>query len=108
MSLRLWLEQLLADGRYALRALLRQRGFASVAILTLALGIGSTTAIFSVVNALVLKPLPYEQPGQLVQAFEVPRPGANNAVSPGVFNDWRAQTTLFEGFAALRTTDLNL
>lgn len=108
MNPRLWLDQTVGDGRYALRALLRQRGFAAVAILTLALGIGATTAIFSVVNALVLKPLPYEQPGQLVQVFEVPRPGARNAISPGVFNDWRTQATLFEGFAAFRTTDLNL
>lgn len=108
MSPGLWLEQFVADGRYALRALLRQRGFAAVAILTLALGIGSTTAIFSVVNALVLKPLPYEQPGQLVQVFEVPRPGSLNVVSPGIFNDWRTKTTLFEGFAAYRPTDLNL
>jgi putative ABC transport system permease protein len=98
---------MISDCRYASRALLRQRGFAVVAILTLALGIGATTAIFSVVNALVLKPLPYEQPGQLVQAFEEPKPGARNVVSPGIFNDWRTQTTLFEGFAAFRTADLN-
>lgn len=104
----LWLDQSVRDVRYAFRTLLRQRGFAAVAILTLALGIGSATAIFSVVNALVLKPLPYEQPGQLVQVFESPRPGANNAVSPGIFTDWSNQTTLFEGFAAYRTVDLNL
>jgi predicted permease len=108
MNLRLWCEQLIGDGRYALRSLLRQRGFATVAILTLALGIGSTTAIFSVVNALVLKPLPYDQPGQLVQVFEAPRPGSTNAVSPGILNDWRTQTTQFEGFAGLRGVDLNL
>jgi predicted permease len=99
---------MVGDCRYALRALRRERGFAAVAILTLALGIGATTSIFSVVNALVLKPLPYEQPGQLVQVFEMQRAGVLNSVSPGVFNDWRTQTTLFEGFAAFRTTDLNL
>jgi putative ABC transport system permease protein len=99
---------MIGDCRYALRALLRERGFAVVSILTLALGIGATTAIFSVVNALVLKPLPYEQPGQLVQAFEMPRPGSRNVVSPGIFNDWRTQATLFEGFAAMRNADLNL
>jgi predicted permease len=104
----LWLDQFLGDCRYTLRALLRQRGFTLVAVLTLALAIGSTTAIFSVVNALVLKPLPYEQPGQLVQVFEAPRPGSTNAVSPGIFTDWRTHATLFEGFAALRTIDLNL
>ena len=108
MNPALWLDEVVGDGRYALRALRRQRGFTAVAVLTLALGIGATTAIFSVVNALVLKPLPYEQPGQLVQAFEAPRPGSRNVVSPGIFNDWRTQTTLFEGFAALRSIDLNL
>jgi predicted permease len=108
MRARLWLEQSVRDVNYAFRTLLRQRGFATIAILTLALGIGSATAIFSVVNALILKPLPYEQPGQLVQVFEAPRPGVNNAVSPGIFTDWRTQTTSFESFAAYRTTDLNL
>ena len=103
-----WLEQVLQDLRYAVRSLARQRGFATVSILTLALGIGATTAIFSVVHSIILKPLPYEQPGQLVQAFEVPAPGAQVAVSPGVFMDWRAQGTQFEGFAAFDDVTLNL
>src|SRR5258708_3857751 len=96
-----WLEQFLQDVRFGFRSLMRQRGFAAVAILTLALGIGATTAIFSVVNAIILKPLPYDQPGQLVQAFEVSKPGNQNAVSPGVFMDWREQGTQFEGFTII-------
>src|SRR4051812_23215650 len=96
----LWFEQLRQDLGFAFRTLAKSKGFTVVALLTLALGIGATTTIFSVVNALILKPLPYEAPGQLVQVFEMARPGSQNAVSPGIFSDWREQTTLFEGFAA--------
>lgn len=106
--LTLWWEQLRQDFGFAARTLSKSRGFTAVAMLTLALGIGATATIFSVVNALVLKPLPYESPGQLVQVFEMPRPGSQNTVSPGVFSDWCAQATLFEGFAAYRGVDLNL
>src|ERR1700704_6657781 len=95
----LWLEQLRQDFGFAIRTLAKSKGFTLVAMLTLALGIGATTTIFSVVNALVLKPLPYEAPGQLVQVFEMPRSGSQNSVSPGIFTDWCSQTTLFEGFA---------
>src|SRR5256885_4390852 len=84
-----WLEQLGQDLQYAARQLRRSPGFAATAIAILALGIGATTAIFSVVNSLVLKPLPYDQPGQLVQLFEASLPGQQNSVSPGVFLDWR-------------------
>jgi predicted permease len=104
----LWLEQLRQDFDLAFRTLAKTKTFTAVAILTLALGIGATTTIFSVVNALILKPLPYEAPGQLVQVFEMHRSGAQNSVSPGIFGDWREQTTLFEGFAAYRGIDLNL
>ncbi len=104
----LWLDQLRQDIRFALRTLAKNKGFTVVAVLTLALGIGATTTIFSVVNALILKPLPYENPGQLVRVYEMPRPGSLNSVSPGIFNDWRTQATLFEGFAASNSIDLNL
>src|SRR5687768_6304306 len=63
-------EQVVQDTYYALRQVRRNPGFAATAIAIHALGIGATTAIFSVVNAVVFKPLPYEQPGQLVQLFE--------------------------------------
>lgn len=104
----LWLEQFRQDVRFAFRTLAKSKGFTVVAILTLALGIGGTTTIFSVVNATILKPLPYENPGQLVQVFEQPSPGEQNSVSPGIFNDWCTHATLFEGFAASTGSDLNL
>src|SRR5687768_1976796 len=96
------------DLKFAFRQLHKNPGFTIVAVLTLALGIGANTAIFSVVNAVLLKPLPYDQPGQLVQLFEAPRPQEQNAVSPGVFLDWREQSTSFEGFAAYTSVALNL
>jgi predicted permease len=95
------------DLKFAVRQLLKNPGFTAVAVLTLALGIGTNTAIFSVVNTMLLKPLPYEEPGQLVQVFEAPSPGEQNSVSPGVFLDWREQGTSFEGFAAYANVVLN-
>src|SRR5881396_2358877 len=95
------------DLRYAFRQLLKNPGFTAVAVLTLALGIGANTAIFSVVNTMLLKPLPYEQPGQLVQLFEAAEPGGQNVVSPGVFLDWCEQSASFEGFAAYSSVVLN-
>jgi putative ABC transport system permease protein len=102
-----WLEQFAQDVRYAARQLRRHPGFAVTAIAILAVGIGATTAIFSLVNGIVLKPLPYDQPGQLVELFESARPGDQNAVSPGVFFDWREQGTSFEGVAAYSSVALN-
>ena len=86
----------LRDARYALRQLTRTPGFAVVTLLTLALGIGATTAMFSVVNGVLLKPLPFPESDRLVRVNEiVPQYGAF-AVAPANFLDWRAQSTSFE------------
>src|ERR1044071_8040461 len=92
------MDTLLQDVRYGLRTLLRQPGFAATAILTLALGIGATTAIFSVVNAVVVRPLPYDQPERVMYVTNVnTRTGTRNTTISGPdFFDWRAQNHSFE------------
>jgi predicted permease len=96
------------DVRYAVRLLLRAPGFTAVAALTLGLGIGANTAIFSVVHGILLKPLPYADPDRLVRAFEEAPDVPEFPVSPGNFVDYRAQTQAFEGLAAYDRGDLQL
>ncbi len=103
-----WLEQLSQDFHYAWRQLGRDPGFVLVVVCTLALGTGATTAVFSLVNGLLLKPLPYDQPGQLVQVWEAPAVGQRNVVSSGVYMDWRGQATTFESLSAFSDISLNL
>jgi len=95
------METFLQDLRYALRNLVRQPGFAATAILTLALGIGATTAIFSVVNAVVLRPLPYREPDAIVAVRTLwTKTGLNSAtVSAPDFHDWKAQNRSFDALA---------
>ena len=98
------------DIRLALRSLLRAPGFALVAILTLALGIGATAAVFSVVDGVLLKPLPYQNPGELVMVWEhnVPRDRRTNVVSPGNFVHWRERQSSFVEMAAVFQTSASL
>lgn len=92
----------LQDLRFSLRALARNPGFTAVALLTLALGIGASTTIFSVVNTVLLRPLPYEGSERIVQLFErnLERGWIWYPVSPANFKDWRDGAQSFEGLAA--------
>src|SRR5436190_1049311 len=96
------LESARQDVRYAARALRKNPGFAVVAIATLAIGIGAGTAIFSFVGAVLLRPLPYKNPDQLVRIFET-NPLKNwtrNIAAPANYADWRKQNTVFTDVAA--------
>src|SRR3972149_1398167 len=88
------MSNLMRDVRYGLRMLLRRPGFTCVAVITLALGIGATSAIFTVTQAVLLKPLPYEQPDELVVVNEnnLSRGWTSFSVSPANFFDWRQQS----------------
>ena len=95
------MDNLLQDIRYGVRTLTRQPGFAATAILTLALGIGATTAIFSVVNAVVLRPMPFDAPDRImvVTNTNLKTGGRNTTISGPDFVDWRAQNRSFEALA---------
>jgi putative ABC transport system permease protein len=104
------MQSLLNDLRYGARTLLKKPGFTVVAVLTLALGIGANTAIFSVINAVLLRPLPFREPGRIVSVANVDlKEGGDPFVSSWPdFNDWRAQNQSFEKLAAFNPRDLNL
>ena len=96
-----------ADFRYALRALRRQPTFVLIAVLTLTLGIGANTAIFSVVKAVLLNPLPYEDPDQIVVIWETNPEGGLDQVSTPTFLDWQRETRSLGILAAYRQADLS-
>ncbi|HUJ45331.1 MAG TPA: ABC transporter permease [Opitutaceae bacterium] len=97
-----------SDLRFAVRQLAKSPGFLVVAVLTLALGIGANTAIFSVVDALLLKSLPYPESDRLVQIWEAPNTGGRAITSGGVFMDWQDHTTQLESIAAAHQANKNL
>jgi putative ABC transport system permease protein len=96
------------DLRYGIRMLVKRPGFTSIAALTLALGIGANTAIFSAVNAVLLKPLPFPESQQLVDLSETFKPDGYGSVSVPNLEDWKAQNTIFNGISAYSGTSFNL
>src|SRR5438874_907294 len=101
VRLRASMENILQDIRYSFRTLSKNPGFAAVAVLTLALGIGANTAIFSVVENVLLRPLPYPQPENLVQIWNTYQPQVPRAaLSPGDYADWGEQNASFSEMGA--------
>src|SRR6185503_16496762 len=98
------------DFKFAFRQLLKNPGFTVVAVLTLALGIGANTAIFSVVNAVLLRPAPYKDPDRLVWIWEnnLAKNISINPVSSGNYSDWRNQNHAFESLSAWEGQSFNL
>jgi putative ABC transport system permease protein len=99
---RWWMHAWIRDARYAVRLLVRQPGVTIVALLTLAIGIGGNTAIFSAVDAVLLRPLPYRDPDRLVKVWEkrTAEGVLDNVVAPADFLDWARMNTVFEDMAA--------
>ena len=100
------MEPMLQDLRFGIRTLFRNPGFAAVAILTLALGTGATSAIFSLVYGVVLRPLPYHEPDRLLSVVE--HRGFNMSLTAPDYLEWRAAATTFEQLAAAASTTANL
>src|SRR5262245_42298238 len=96
------------DLRYGLRMLLKNPGFTTIAALTLALGIGANTAIFSVINAILLRPPPYSAPERLMMVWESFPGSRENPVMPSNFADRRAQNQVFTDMAAWVAQTFNL
>jgi putative ABC transport system permease protein len=105
-----WLEMLLQDVRYGLRQLRRNPGFTAAAVFTLAMGIGTTTALFTVVHSVLLEPLPFKDPARLLRLYEHSSddkfPYNNNAA--GVFAEWKKQSSGFSDLALLGGGQYNL
>jgi len=102
------MESVIKDIRYGLRGSLKHPGFTAIVVITLALGIGASTAIFSIVNSVLLRRLPYKTADRLIAIQELDPSGKLVQVTSANFLDWRAQSTVFEHLAAIKTTTSNL
>src|SRR5881396_2171595 len=96
------------DIGYAFRMLRKQPGFSAIAILTLALGIGANSAIFSIVNAVLLRPLPYPDANRIMVLNESSGPGQDYSVALPDYFDWQKDNTVFEHLAATHKESRNL
>ena len=103
-----WLDEFVQDVRFAVRTLRKSLGFTAIAILTLALGIGANTSLFSVVNGVLLNPLPYPQPEQLVMLHESKPNFRTGSISYPNFRDWRHDNHTFSSMAITRRTSFTL
>jgi len=101
-------DEMFQDLRFGLRMLWKNPGFTAIAVFTLALGIGANTAIFSVVNGVLLKPLPYPEPERLARVFQSVTNFPKAPMSPADFRDYREQNTTFESLAGYFRQDLEL
>src|SRR3954469_8325971 len=101
------MERLIQDLKYSLRMFRQQRAFAFAAIAALALGIGATTAVFSVVNAILLRPFPYPDPDRIVMFMNVTPNGSGPGASPVKFEHWQRQTEVVQDAAAFRNVTVN-
>src|SRR5215831_13734785 len=99
--------ELAHDARFAVRQLARTPLFTAVAVATLALGVGATTAIFSAVNAVVLRPFPFVRPDELTIVFTTWQ-GSDGSVAVGDFADWRSRASSFANMAAIRFVGMTL
>jgi predicted permease len=103
-----WVETLVKDFRYGLIQVKREPGFSCVAIGVMAIGIGANTAMFSLMDAVLLKPLPYPEPERMVRVWEAPTPTSRNGISTLNFVDWKRLSTSFEALSAVRGLNVAL